>query len=217
MAKAMTARVPATVKIVAGLGITMAAAMLATACSTSGSTSSPPAATGNGSASASGSATVIKTAAAGGGTFLVDGSGRAVYVWAKDNAGKSVCTGACASAWPPVTGNTVTTSGGAMASSLGTFSRSDGSKQVTYDGHPLYYYVGDSGPGQANGQGSDNFGAKWWLIAPSGSDVTTSVTTFTLGSSGSAPATTPPATTPPATTPPASPSMTHSSSGGGWA
>src|SRR5215469_5944743 len=110
MAKAMTARVPATVKIGAGLGITMAAAMLATACSTSGSTSSPPAATGNGSASASGSATVIKTAAAGGGTFLVDGSGRAVYRWTTDNAGKSVCAGACASAWPPVTGSPVTTS-----------------------------------------------------------------------------------------------------------
>jgi hypothetical protein len=69
-----------------------------------------------------------------------------------------------------------------MASDLGTSTRSDGTKQVTYDGHPLYYFAGDSGPGMASGQGSDNFGAKWWLVAPSGSDVTAAVTSFTAGS-----------------------------------
>jgi hypothetical protein len=55
---------------------------------------------------------------------------------------------------------------------------------VTYDGHPLYYYAGDSGSGMASGQGSDSFGAKWWLVSPSGSDVTASVASFTVSSSG---------------------------------
>src|SRR5207253_10800819 len=70
----------------------------------------------------------------------------------------------------------LTAAGGAKASDLGTITRSDGTKQVTYDGHPLYYFVGDSAAGQANGQGSDNFGAKWWLVASSGAKITASGT-----------------------------------------
>jgi hypothetical protein len=130
-----------------------------------------------------------------------------VYLWAKDTGDASTCTGACAGAWPPVTATgTVTASGSAMASDLGTITRSDGTKQVTYDGHPLYYFAGDSGPGTATGQGSDNFGAKWWLVAPSGSDVTGTVASFSLtgsGSSGSG-----------ASTP--APAGSSSSAGGGW-
>ena len=107
------------------------------------------------------------------GTVLTDGTGRAVYLWVADTGDTSTCSGACAGAWPPVTASgTVTASGSAKASDLGTITRSDGTKQVTYDGHPLYYFAGDSGPGTATGQGSDSFGAKWWLVAPSGSDVT---------------------------------------------
>jgi predicted lipoprotein with Yx(FWY)xxD motif len=68
-----------------------------------------------------------------------------------------------------------------VASDLGTITRSDGTKQVTYDGHPLYYFVGDKGAGQASGQGSDGFGAKWWLVSPAGADVTASVSSFTAG------------------------------------
>jgi hypothetical protein len=83
---------------------------------------------------------------------------------------------------------TVTASGGAQASDLGTITRSDGTKQVTYDGHPLYYFAGDSGPGTASGQGNDGFGAKWWLVSPSGSDITAAVSSFTASGSGSAPA-----------------------------
>jgi hypothetical protein len=102
----------------------------------------------------------------------------------------------------------VTASGGAQTSDLGTITRSDGTKQVTYDGHPLYYYVGDSGPGMSSGQGSDQFGAKWWLVAPTGSDVTASVSSFTVGGSsgsgGSAPAA------------PSAPAPASSSAAGGW-
>ena len=76
------------------------------------------------------------------------------------------------------------------ASGLGTITRSDASKQVTYDGHPLYYFAGDSGPGQASGQGSDGFGVKWWLVAPSGQKITGAVT----ATAPSAPASSAPAT-----------------------
>src|SRR5215472_759678 len=178
---------PARLGAIAGAG--MAAALLA-ACSSGGSSSSAPAAGGSAaSGSASGSsnsgAMVITTASAGGTTFLTTGSGRAVYLWVKDTSGQSACTGACAGAWPPVTASSVTASGGAKASDLSTITRSDGTKQVTYDGHALYYYVGDSGAGQATGQGSDQFGAKWWLVSPAGANVTGSVASFTPGSTGS--------------------------------
>jgi predicted lipoprotein with Yx(FWY)xxD motif len=141
-------------------------------------------------------------------TFLTDGSGRAVYLWAKDTSGMSACSGACAGAWPPVTTTgTATAAGSAKASDLGTITRSDGTKQVTYDGHPLYYFSGDSGSGTAAGQGNDGFGAKWWLVGPSGSDVTTSVSSFSAG--GAAPAA-------PAGSAPAAPAPASSSAAGGW-
>jgi predicted lipoprotein with Yx(FWY)xxD motif len=196
-------RMSAPAKLATGVGGAVGVALLAAACSSAGSSSSTPAASSStpasasapssapasGGASASG-ATVIKTASSSAGTVLTDGSGRAVYLWVKDAGGMSACTGACAGAWPPVTTTgTATASGSAKASDLGTITRSDGSKQVTYDGHPLYYFSGDSGPGTATGQGSDGFGAKWWLVAPTGSDVTASVSSFTVnGSGGSAPA-----------------------------
>jgi predicted lipoprotein with Yx(FWY)xxD motif len=153
---------------------------------------------------------VITTATASGATFLTDGSGKAVYLWVKDTGDASQCTGACASAWPPVKATgTVTAGGSAVASDLGTITRSDGSKQVTYDGHPLYYYVGDSGPGQATGQGSDNFGAKWWLVSSSGAGVTAAVSSFTPGSSSGGSSS--------GGAPSPSPSASSSKAGGGWA
>ena len=198
--KSRVARIPVPVK----LGVPLAAAtLLAAACSsgTSSSAAAPAAsspaasspaasspAAGNSGSAASASSTVISSASSSAGPVLINGSGRAVYVWAKDTKDMSACTGACASAWPPVqaTGK-VTAALSAVSSDLGTITRSDGTKQVTYDGHPLYYFSGDSGAGQANGQGSDNFGAEWWLVAPSGTDVTASVTSFTP-SGGSTPA-----------------------------
>jgi hypothetical protein len=104
---------------------------------------------------------------------------------------------------------TVTASGSAKASDLGTITRSDGTKQVTYDGHPLYYFSGDSGPGTATGQGSDGFGAKWWLVAPSGSDVTGTVSSFTASAVG-------PASAAPAAPAAPAPATSSSSAAGGW-
>ena len=218
--KSTIRRMPMPARLAAGVGSAVGVALLAAACSSGGSTSSAasaPAASanaagGSGSSSSGSGGTVIATASSSGNTFLTDGSGRAVYLWVKDTGDKSVCSGACAGAWPPVTASgAVTAAGSAKASDLGTITRSDGSKQVTYDGHPLYYFTGDSGSGTATGQGSDSFGAKWWLVTPGGSDVTASVTSFTAaggsagGGSGSTPASTPSA-----------PASGSSNAGGGW-
>ncbi len=190
MSASLLARVPVPVKLAAPLAV----ALLAAAACSSGSSSSSgsasnstsPSAAPASSASGSASSTVITTKTSSGGSFLTNSAGRAVYLFLADSSGKSACSGACASAWPPVvaTGQP-TAAGGAQSSDLGTITRSDGTKQVTYDGHPLYYFVGDTGPGTDKGQGLDNFGAEWWLVAPSGSSITTAVT---ISGSGSAPA-----------------------------
>jgi len=182
MENSLWTRVSPAGRLATGVGGAAAVAVLAAACSSGGGSSAPasPAAGGSGSG-----ATVITTASTSGGAVLTDGSGRAVYLWVKDTGDASACSGACASAWPPVTATgSVTAVGRASTSDLGTITRSDGTKQVTYDRHPLYYYAGDSAAGMASGQGSDSFGAKWWLVSPSGSDVTASVSSFTASASG---------------------------------
>jgi predicted lipoprotein with Yx(FWY)xxD motif len=108
------------------------------------------------------------------GKILVDSEGDTVYRFEKDTGTKSTCTGACASAWPPVpaTGKQ-TVAGGLSAAKLGTTTGADGKPQVTYDGHPLYRFSGDSKPGDANGQGTNAFGALWYVVSSSGNVVTT--------------------------------------------
>ena len=206
MGKSRFSRVSKRAKLVAGVGGALGAAVVVAACSSAASTgssaaapASPAGASSPPSAGASSSGgTVITTAKSSAGTVLTSGSGKAVYLWAKDTGDMSNCTGACAGAWPPVTTTgTATAAGGAKASDIGTITRSDGTRQVTYDGHPLYYFAGDSGPGTATGQGSDCFGAPWWLVAPTGSDVTASVSTFTASASGAAPAAAAPPRPPP--------------------
>jgi predicted lipoprotein with Yx(FWY)xxD motif len=212
MRKSTFAPVSKRTKLVVGVGGALGAAVVVAACSSGGTSSAaaPAASPAGGSSSSAGASssggTVITTAKSSGGTVLASSSGRAVYLWAKDTGDMSNCNGACAGAWPPVTTTgTATATGGAQASDIGTITRSDGTKQVTYDGHPLYYFSGDSGPGTAGGQGSDAFGAKWWLVAPTGSDVTAGVTSFTAGSSAGAPAPSAPASAP-----------ASSSAGGSW-
>ena len=198
MIRSLLARMPMPVK----LAIPLASALLATACSSAASSPSSAPAAGS-PASASTTGTVITTHAGSAGAFLTNGSGRTVYLWAQDGMNMSACSGACAAAWPPVPATgTLTATGGAKASDLGTITRSDGTKQVTYDGHPLYYFVGDSAAGQTNGQGSDNFGAKWWLVAPSGVKITAADTAAAAAANAPAPS---------APSAPAS-----SNAGGGW-
>ena len=172
MSASLLARVPVPIKLAAPLAVALVAAA---ACSSSASSSGS-------AASGSASSTVITTKTSSGGSFLTNGAGRAIYLFMADSTGKSACDGACAAAWPPVIATAQpTATGGAQASGLSTITRSDGTKQVTYDGHPLYYFTGDTGPGTDKGQGLDNFGAKWWLVAPTGSSITTAVT---IGGSG---------------------------------
>jgi predicted lipoprotein with Yx(FWY)xxD motif len=80
-----------------------------------------------------------------------------------------------------VTNSAPQAGGSVQASNLSTTTRANGAKQVTYNGHPLYYFIGDSGAGMLNGQGSDGFGAKWWLVGPSGSAITTSSGSHAIG------------------------------------
>ena len=107
------------------------------------------------------------------GAYLTDESGRAVYLWDADREGQSTCYAACAKAWPAVT---VTDKGiagaGAQAGLLGTEQRKDGSRQLTYNGWPLYYFASDTLPGQLSGQADTGFGAVWWLLTPTGQPLT---------------------------------------------
>lgn len=103
------------------------------------------------------------------GKVLADSRGHTLYLFAKDSRSKSACSGACAQAWPPLTTTAKpTASPGVASSKLGTINRGKGVKQVTYNGHPLYGFVKDTGPRQTHGQGLTAFGAKWFALTPSG-------------------------------------------------
>jgi predicted lipoprotein with Yx(FWY)xxD motif len=122
---------------------------------------------------AKGGAARIATASHGVGTMLVDARGRSVYLWKGDTGKKSMCSGACAQSWPPVTTKGAPKAGGGVkASLLGTSKRSGETTQVTYAGHPLYTFAGDSAAGQLNGQDSNAFGAVWQVVAPNGKAIT---------------------------------------------
>jgi predicted lipoprotein with Yx(FWY)xxD motif len=108
----------------------------------------------------------LKTTHIGGVTVLTNANGRTLYWFAPDTATRSACYGTCAAYWPPVRG--AVTAGPGVTGRLGTITRSDGSVQATYDGHPLYTYVGDTGAGQANGNRLNLNGGLWYEITPSG-------------------------------------------------
>lgn len=113
------------------------------------------------------------------GTILAAGPKRlTVYLFEADSAGRSSCAGACVHAWPPVIGKPVA-AGAVQAADLGTITRPDGSVQATYKGHPLYYFIKDKDDGDAYGQAVTAFGAKWFVLNPSG---------VAVHSSGAAPA-----------------------------
>jgi predicted lipoprotein with Yx(FWY)xxD motif len=120
------------------------------------------------------------------GSYLTGPGGHALYLWVADTGDKSACSGACAKAWPPlITKGSPVAAHGVKASDLSTTARSGGAKQVTYKGHPLYYFVADTSSGQTKGQGSDGFGAKWWLVSPSGAAITSGGSTTQAAASSS--------------------------------
>lgn len=137
----------------------VALAFAATAMATSGSASAPKTSS-------------IAAAKSRFGTILFDGRGFVLYAFTRDTHGRSACSGACAKAWPPylVTGKLIGRAGIA-AGRLATVRRSDGSRQATYAGRPLYYYVGDRQPRQILCQNVSEFGGLWLVVRPNGTVV----------------------------------------------
>jgi len=106
------------------------------------------------------------------GRILVDSKGITLYDFVKDKGTTSVCYGACAALWPPLITKGKPVAGlGVRASLLGTTKRKDGKLEVTYNGHPLYYFVTDTKPGQTTGQAVNQFGGPWWVLSPGGKEI----------------------------------------------
>ena len=117
-------------------------------------------------ATPSGGSVALKTGKVGAVTVLTNAKGFTVYTFAADRPGKSNCYGSCAAYWPPVTGSPSAAAG--VTGTFGTITRTDGTKQVTWNGHPLYTYVGDRGPGQAGGNNLNLNGGVWHEVVVSG-------------------------------------------------
>jgi predicted lipoprotein with Yx(FWY)xxD motif len=106
------------------------------------------------------------------GRILVDSKGITLYDFVTDKGGVSGCYGACAALWPPlITKGKPHAGPGVRASLLGTTKRKDGKLEVTYNHHPLYYFVTDRKPGQTTGQGVNQFGGPWWVLSPAGREI----------------------------------------------
>ena len=157
--------------------IAATAAVLA-ACSSSGTSAGGGGSSTSTSTPAAATAGSLKTATIGGATVLTNSKGFTLYSFAPDTSTKSNCNGACAQNWPPVQGP-ATASG--VKGTFGTIKRSDGSVQATFDGHPLYAFVGDTAPGQAKGNGLNAAGGLWHEITTSG---TASAGSSSSGSGG---------------------------------
>jgi len=139
--------------------------LLAAAC---GGTTSTATASPSQSSAATGTTIAVATNAKLGQT-LVDGKGMTVYLFVADTGTASTCYTSCAQVWPPVLTTGAPQAGtGAQASLLGTTTRTDGTVEVTYAGHPLYYFLKDKVAGDTTGQGVNGFGALWWVLSPSG-------------------------------------------------
>lgn len=182
------------------------AALALAACGSSASTSP-----GNGAAS-SGSAPIapapagaeLTTARTALGTILVNGQGRAVYRFAADTKGHSNCNGSCLQYWPAVTSSqSMPTSASGVTAGLGVITRSDGLKQLTVNGWPVYTFAGDNAPGVPSGQGTTFSGGLWWVISSSGAEIKAKA-----GSANSTPS--------PSRTTRVTPSPSMTSSSGGW-
>ncbi len=144
-------------------GLIAAVTLITAACSSSSSNSSSPASTPSSQAS---SGAALKTATISGATVLTTAGGFTLYWFAPDTTTKSNCNGGCATIWPPVKGPV--TAGAGVTGKLGTITRSDGTVQATYNGHPLYTYTADTAPGQASGNGVNASGGVWHEVTVSG-------------------------------------------------
>src|SRR3954454_15189014 len=160
----------------AAVAAVAAVALAVAACggsSSSSTASSPYAASGAPRpAAATTSAASVGSARSALGKMLVDGKGNTLYLFEADKTPASMCNGACATDWPPLTTSGKAAAGkGVAAAKLGTSKRGDGTSQVTYNGHPLYLYAGDTAPGQTAGEAIDAFGAEWYVVSPAGAKI----------------------------------------------
>jgi predicted lipoprotein with Yx(FWY)xxD motif len=148
------------------LAIAAAVAVLA-ACSSSGTSSTSGSTTDSGTSSPpAATAGSLKTANIGGVRVLTNARGLTLYSFAPDTPTTSRCNGTCAQNWPPVQGRAIAPG---VTGPFGILRRSDGSTQATFEGHPLYTFVGDTVPGQAKGNGLNAFGGLWHEVTTSGS------------------------------------------------
>lgn len=160
------------------IGALVGAAFVAAACgggsvygsSASSSQGGPGAATPPGSPAPSASTVGLRSTALG--QILVDASGRTLYLFEADKGTTSSCYGSCATVWPPLTATGTLTAGtGVNQSLLSTTARKDGSTEVVYNGHPLYYFVSDKQAGDTTGQALSSFGADWYVLSAAGTKI----------------------------------------------
>ena len=136
----------------------------------------------------SGASAAVSVAKSSLGSILVNSNGRTLYLFKADVGMHSACTGACTTKWPPLLATGKTTAGaGLTASKLATITRSGGTRQITYNGHPLYLFVKDHEPGEVKGQGVIAFGAAWFALSPSGEQIAATAPTTGGSSGGGAP------------------------------
>jgi predicted lipoprotein with Yx(FWY)xxD motif len=155
-----------------GSGGSSSAATAGAGTNASGSSSGRSSGYGGGGTAPSTSSATLTAASSPLGRILVDQDGKTLYLFEADAINKSNCSGGCATVWPPITTSETATAGsGVSAKLIGTTMRPDGSSQVTYAGHPLYWYEGDTNPGDTNGEGLTDFGGSWDAVSPAGKAV----------------------------------------------
>ena len=178
------------VPLLAGAAVIPLVALTIAACGGGGAaaTASPPPST-SAPTTAPAQTTTVRVASSRLGRILVDSTGRTLYLFKADVGMKSACSGACATAWPPLlAAGTPAVGAGLTVSKLGTITRSDGGRQVTCNGHPLYTFIEDKEPGDVNGEGVSAFGAAWFAVSPAGNQISSRRTGHGSGSAPSRPA-----------------------------
>ena len=174
----------------AALALALSACASSASSSASSAASAPAAGASNAASSApassapasAGATSALKMTTINGAAIVTNASGKTLYWFVPDTSTTSMCTGSCATYWPPVVGPV--TAGSGVTGTLGNITRAGGTMQATYDGHPLSTHVGDSGPGQAKGNGLNVSGGVWWEMTVSGAKPVTSTNTSSNTSGG---------------------------------
>src|ERR1700726_416423 len=170
-------------KILGAAGLAALALALSACGSSASSSSSTPAAGASGAAGSSAGGSTVNMTTINGTAVVTNSAGKTLYWFAPDTSTTSKCTGSCATFWPPVTGPV--TAGSGVTGTLSTITRPDGTMQATYDGHPLYTYVGDTAAGPAKGNGLNLSGGLWYEMTVSGAKPATAAGSTSTSSTGS--------------------------------